>query len=104
MISSGYLSLLILKETLAEGVDKYAKGYDEDFIGVFNNRRMVLSPATQLSVNNVMTSDDSMDHSHLDNHVNNTILLNPDGDFAGICRPPFNTQRLFLTFQSITSR
>ena len=58
-----------------EGVDKYAKGYDEDFIGVSNNRPMLLSLATQLSVNNVMPSDDSMDHSHLDNHVNNIILL-----------------------------
>ena len=86
-----------------EGVDKYAKGYDEDFIGVSNNRPMLLSLATQLSVNNVMPSDDSMDHSHLDNHVNNIILLNPDGDFAGIFRPPFNTQRLSLTYQSITS-
>ena len=86
-----------------ESVDKYAKGYDEDFIGVSNNRPMLLSLATQLSVNNVMPSDDSMDHSHLDNHVNNIILLNPDGDFAGIFRPPFNTQRLSLTYQSITS-
>ena len=86
-----------------EGVDKYAKGYDEDFIGVSNNRPMLLSLATQLSVNNVMPSDDSMDHSHLDNHVNNIILLNPDGEFAGIFMPPLNTQRLSLTYQSITS-
>ena len=86
-----------------EEIDKYAKGFDEDFIGVSNIRPMLLSLATQLSVNNVMPSEDSMDHSHLDNHVNNIILLNPNGDFAGIFRPPFNTQRLSLTYQSITS-
>ena len=85
-----------------EGVDKYAKGYDEDFIGVSNNRPMLLSLATQLSVNNVMPSDDSMDHSHLDNHVNNIILLNPNGDFAGVFRPPFDISRLSLTYQSVT--
>lgn len=85
-----------------EGVDKYAKGYDEDFIGVSNNRPMLLSLATQLSVNNVMPSDDSMDHSHLDNHVNNIILLNPDGEFAGFFRPPFDISRLSLTYQSVT--
>ena len=87
-----------------ESVDKYAKGYDEDFIGVSNNRPMLLSLATQLSVNNVMPSDDSMDHSHLDNHVNNIILLNPNGDFAGVFRPPFDISRLSLTYQSVTSK
>ena len=85
-----------------ENVDKYAKGYDKDFIGVSNIRPMLLSLATQLSVNNVMPSDDSMDHSHLDNHVNNIILLNPNGDFAGVFRPPFDIERLSLTYQSVT--
>ena len=65
---------------------------------------MLLSLATQLSVNNVMPNHSNhMDHSHLDNHVNNIILLNPDGDFAGIFRPPFDISRLSLTYQSITN-
>ena len=85
-----------------EEIDKYAKGFDEDFIGVSNIRPMLLSLATQLSVNNVMPSDDSMDHSHLDNHVNNIILLNPNGDFAGVFRPPFDISRLSLTYKSVT--
>ena len=85
-----------------EEIDKYAKGFDEDFIGVSNIRPMLLSLATQLSVNNVMPSDDSMDHSHLDNRVNNIILLNPNGDFAGVFRPPFDISRLSLTYQSVT--
>ena len=40
-----------------EEIDKYAKGFDEDFIGVSNIRPMLLSLATQLSVNNVMPSE-----------------------------------------------
>lgn len=87
-----------------EEIDKYAKGFDEDFIGVSNIRPMLLSLATQLSVNNVMPSEESMDHSHLDNHVNNIILLNPNGDFAGVFRPPFDISRLSLTYQSVTSK
>ncbi|MFL2714893.1 MAG: SCO family protein [Gammaproteobacteria bacterium] len=87
-----------------EEIDKYAKGFDEDFMGVSNIRPMLLSLATQLSVNNVMPSEDSMDHSHLDNHVNNIILLNPNGDFAGVFRPPFDISRLSLTYQSVTSK
>ena len=87
-----------------QDIDKYAKGFDEDFIGVSNIRPMLLSLATQLSVNNVMPSEDSMDHSHLDNHVNNIILLNPNGDFSGVFRPPFDISRLSLTYQSVTSK
>ena len=86
-----------------DDIDKYAKGFDQDFIGVVNSRPMLLSLATQLSVNNVMPSENAMDHSHLDNHVNNIILLNPNGEFAGIFRPPFDISRLSLTYQSVTT-
>ena len=86
-----------------EDIDKYAKGFDKDFIGVSNIRPMLLNLAIQLSVNNVMPSNDSMDHSHLDNHVNNIILLNPNGEFVGVFRPPFDISRLSLTYQSVTS-
>jgi protein SCO1/2 len=85
-------------------IDKYAKGFDQDFIGVVNSRPMLLSLATQLSVNNIMPSGNAMDHSHLDNHVNNVILLNPNGEFAGIFRPPFDISRLSLTYQSVTTK
>ena len=87
-----------------EIIDNYAKGFDGEFLGVSNARPMLLSLATQLSVNNVMPShSNNMDHSHLDNHVNNIILLNPDGEFAGIFRPPFDISRLSLTYQSVTN-
>mgnify|MGYP003312907793 FL=1 len=83
-------------------IDKYAKGFDKDFIGVSNVRPMLLSLATQLSVNNVMPGENPNDHSHLDNHLNNIILLNPAGEFVGIFRPPFDISRLSLTYQSVT--
>ena len=71
-------------------------------MGVSNVRPMLLNLASQLSVNNVMPSSNNMDYTHLDNHVNNIILLNPEGDFAGIFRPPFDISRLSLTYQSVT--
>ena len=83
-------------------INKYAKGFDEAFLGVSNVRPMLLNLASQLSVNNIMPSGKNMDHTHLDNHVNNIILLNPEGDFAGIFRPPFDISRLSLTYQSVT--
>ena len=85
-----------------EQINKYAKGFDEAFIGVSNVRPMLINLATQLSVNNVMPRGGETDHSHLDNHVNNIILLNPNGEFAGVFRPPFDLSRLSLTYQSVT--
>ena len=85
-----------------EQINKYAKGFDEAFIGVSNVRPMLINLATQLSVNNVMPSGGETDYSHLDNHVNNIILLNPNGEFAGVFRPPFDLPRLSLTYQSVT--
>ena len=32
------------------------------------------------------------------------ILLNPNGEFAGIFRPPFDISRLSLTYQSVTTK
>ena len=83
-------------------INKYAKGFDESFIGVSNVRPMLINLATQLSVNNVMPNGKASDRSHLDNHVNNIILLNPNGEFAGVFRPPFDLSRLSLTYQSVT--
>ena len=87
-----------------EQINKYAKGFDESFIGVSNVRPMLINLATQLSVNNVMPNGEVSDHSHLDNHVNNIILLNPNGEFAGVFRPPFDLSRLSLTYQSVTQK
>jgi protein SCO1/2 len=56
-------------------ISKYAKGFNERFIGAVNSRPMLINVATQLSVNNVMPNKDEMDSSHLDNHVNNIILM-----------------------------
>tara|TARA_Y100001970_G_C14253597_1_gene873521 strand:- start:4709 stop:5344 length:636 start_codon:yes stop_codon:yes gene_type:complete len=83
-------------------IDQYAKGFDKRFIGAVGSRPMLINVATQLSVNNVMPDKDSSDHSHLDNHVNNIILMDPNGNFAGVFRPPFDISRLSLTYQSVT--
>ena len=83
-------------------IDQYAKGFDKRFIGAVGSRPMLINVATQLSVNNVMPDKDSSDHSHLDNHVNKIILMDPNGNFAGVFRPPFDISRLSLTYQSVT--
>ena len=67
-------------------VDKYAKAFNESFIGARGDRPMLLSMATQLNVMVVEPPigmhDDHMDH--LENHSNNILLINPDGQYAEI--------------------
>ena len=42
------------------------------------------------------------DLDFMNQEINNIILLNPEGDFAGVFRPPFDLSRLSLTYQSVT--
>ena len=85
-------------------IDKYAKGFDSEFIGLSSSRPMLLNLSTQLAVNNKMPPMDNEEdnHEHLDDHVNNIILVNPEGKFVGFFRPPFDISRLSITYQSVT--
>ena len=58
-----------------ETIDKYAKGFDSEFIGLSSSRPMLLNLATQLAVNNKMPPMNNKEdnHEHLDDHVNNII-------------------------------
>ena len=87
-----------------EIIDKYAKGFDREFIGLSSSRPMLLNLATQLAVNNKMPPMDNKkdNQEHLDDHVNNIILVNPKGEFVGFFRPPFDISRLSLTYHSVT--
>jgi protein SCO1/2 len=86
-----------------EDIDNYAKGFNKNFIGVRGERPMLLSLGTQLAINNMMPNHNDHSNKHLDNHVNNIILINPEANLYGYFRPPFDTSRLSLTYQSITS-
>ena len=89
----------------ANEVDKYAKAFNNSFIGMRGERPMLLSLATQL---NVMVIEppkniDSNHISHLENHSNNILLINPEGKYAGFFRPPFEEEKLLLTYQSVVT-
>ena len=86
-------------------VDKYAKAFNESFIGARGDRPMLLSMATQLNVM-VVEPPKNMDVNHMDhleNHSNNILLINPDGQYVGFFRPPFNEEKFLLTYQSVVT-
>ena len=88
-----------------EIVDKYAKAFNQNFIGARSNRPMLLSLATQL---NVMVIEPPINHEahsidHLENHTNNILLIDPQGKFFGFFRPPFDEEKFLLTYQSVVT-
>ncbi len=86
-------------------VDKYAKAFNESFIGARGDRPMLLSMATQLNVMVVEPPKNMhVNHmDHLENHSNNILLINPDGQYVGFFRPPFNEEKFLLTYQSVVT-
>ena len=86
-------------------VDQYAKAFNNSFIGARGDRPMLLSMATQLNVM-VVEPPKNMNHNnmeHLENHSNNILLINPDGQYVGFFRPPFDEEKFLLTYQSVVT-
>jgi len=89
----------------ANDVDKYAKAFNNSFIGARGERPMLLSLATQLNVMVIEPPRNTNSNyiSHLENHSNNILLINPDGKYAGFFRPPFDEDKFLLTYQSVVT-
>ena len=89
----------------ANDVDKYAKAFNNSFLGIRGERPMLLSLATQLNVMVIEPPKNTHSNhiSHLENHSNNILLINPEGKYAGFFRPPFDEEKFFLTYQSVVT-
>ena len=89
----------------ANDVDKYAKAFNNSFLGIRGERPMLLSLATQLNVMVIEPPKNTYSNhiSHLENHSNNILLINPEGKYAGFFRPPFDEDKFFLTYQSVVT-
>ncbi len=89
----------------ANDVDKYAKAFNNSFLGIRGERPMLLSLATQLNVMVIEPPKNTYSNhiSHLENHSNNILLINPEGKYAGFFRPPFDEEKFFLTYQSVVT-
>ena len=47
---------------------------------------------------------DTKPRSGKTNHMNNLILINPDGKYVGFFRPSFEPERMSIVYQSVTSQ
>lgn len=87
-----------------EDINLYATRFDSSFEGLRADSANLLSLSTQLKVAKNSPMNHMNHDDQLNNHVNNIIMINPNGDYFGFFRPPFNLTRLSLTYQSITSK
>ena len=86
-------------------VDQYAKAFNKSFVGARGDRPTLLSMATQLNVM-VVEPPKNMRSNHMDHleyHSNNILLINPDGQYVGFFRPPFDEEKFLLTYQSVVT-
>lgn len=76
----------------------YLAAFDKDFIGVTGDFLTIRRFANEVNVAfaKVTQGDDyTVDHS------GNIVLINPMGDYHGFFKPPFETEKLKLTYSSI---
>ena len=86
-------------------VDEYAKAFNKSFVGARGDRPMLLSMTKQLNVAVVEPPKGMRDGhmEHLESHSNNIILINPDEQYVGFFRPPFDEEKFLLTYQSVVT-
>jgi protein SCO1/2 len=81
-----------------EELTQYLAAFNKDFIGVTGEFLTLRRFANEVNVAfaKVMQGEDyTVDHS------GNIVLINPMGDYHGFFRPPFDVDKLQLTFTSI---
>jgi protein SCO1/2 len=81
-----------------EELTQYLAAFNKDFVGVTGEFLTLRRFANEVNVAfaKVMQGEDyTVDHS------GNIVLINPMGDYHGFFRPPFDVDKLQLTFTSI---
>ncbi len=82
----------------SEALSQYMGHFNPDFVGVTGEFMEILSFTRNVNVafNKVMLKDD-----YTIDHTGHLVLVNPNGHYHGIFKPPFDLATLKLTYQSI---
>lgn len=80
---------------------RYIAHFNEDFIGVTGEFIGLKTFATQLNVafRKVVTNHDTGDYTI--DHGGNVALINPDGHYHGLYKPPLDASKMTLTYKSV---
>lgn len=83
-----------------EKLAQYVPYFNEDFIGVTGDLGVIANLSSQLSIAVDYGYLNSEEESYNVDHSGNIVLINPEGNYQGFFKPPFDPALLKLTYQS----
>lgn len=84
-----------------EKMGQYVPYFHEEFIGLTGNLGVIANLATQLNIAFDIINPDAVDKTYDVAHSANIVLINPNGNYQGFFKPPFDPAILKLNYQSV---
>lgn len=84
-----------------EILGQYVNYFNEDFIGLTGNLGTIADLAAQLNIAFDIINPDNAPDQYDVAHSANIVLVNPEGNYQGFFRPPFDPAILKLNYQSV---
>lgn len=82
-------------------LNQYVNYFHEDFIGLTGDLGTIADLAAQLNIAFDIINPDSAPDNYDVAHSANIVLINPNGNYQGFFRPPFDPAILKLNYQSV---
>lgn len=84
-----------------EKMGLYVPYFNEEFIGLTGNLGTIANLATQMNIAFDIINPEEAPDAYDVAHSANIVLLNPDGNYQGFFKPPFDPAILKLNYQSV---
>lgn len=83
-----------------EKLAQYVPYFNDDFVGLTGDIRVISNLSAQLSIAVDYSYLSSEEENYTVDHSGNIVLINPEGNYMGFFKPPFDPTLLKLTYQS----
>ena len=84
-----------------EKLGQYVPYFNEEFTGLTGNLGTIANLATQMNIAFDVINPENAPDSYDVAHSANIVLLNPDGNYQGFFKPPFDPAILKMNYQSV---
>jgi len=88
------------KRDTPEQLALYVPYFNQEFIGLTGEHPIIANLSAQLSIAVDYSFLNTEEESYNVDHSGNIVLINPDGNYQGFFKPPFDPALLKLTYQS----
>ncbi len=84
-------------------VADYVRYFDEDFIGITGEEKLLQAMAMQMSVAAMSVPAEKPGDAYLVDHSANLMLLNPAVEMVAMLKPPFTAEHILQTIKTVQS-